>query len=70
MDKTLVFYAGLLYGEYAVVGDLRFRRHTIKDLPDGAYIRYSDGEWYRSDYTPVLPEDIPKELLLLTLLLT
>lgn len=26
-------------------------------------------EWFRSDYTPVLPQDVPKELIVLELLL-
>lgn len=61
-----VFYAGLLYGEYT---------HPIKawlrELPNGAYIYFpEDQEWRLNDLTPVLLEDVPKELRLQVLLLT
>ena len=74
-DKVLVFYANQLYGDYAfnVWGSFR----ELNGLPDGSYIRapHSYGfdnkpAWYLSDFTPVLEADIPKELLVLVLLLT
>lgn len=75
MNNTLVFYANQLYGEYAWSSILLF--NELRNLPEGAYIRsphskYEDNvpTWYRSDFTPVLDSDIPKELLVLVLLLT
>jgi hypothetical protein len=40
-----------------------------QDLPDGAYLRTPENKWIRSDYTPVLPEDVPLELKTLCLLM-
>lgn len=63
-----VFYATLLYGEYKTCGALKF---NLRDLPDGIYI-YTTNEtpnWYLRDLTPVLDEDVPKELKTLVLLM-
>ena len=73
-DKVLVFYANMFYGDYHHYKLAPFRELT--DLPDGSYIRLPPlwiGDkvtWYRSDFTPVLDLDVPKELLVLCLLLT
>lgn len=67
MKTFIVFYAGLVYME----GDSKLVLH---ELPDGAYIYYpkgvNDRHWYLKDLTPVLLQDVPKELLLNVLLLT
>ena len=76
MKNTLVFYAGLLYGEYQFDGWKPFS--DLRELPDGAYIRLPQKGnrpnleclWFRSDFTPVLLIDVPKEYLLMSLLLT
>ena len=61
-----IFYAGLLYSEEPV-----FSKTWLLDLPDGAYVYFTKHkEWYRKDLTPVLLEDVPKELRLQILLLT
>ena len=69
---VIVFYASLVYKEYTP-------EETIHphDLPDGVYIhvvnsKFSDmkNTWYLKDLTPVLIADVPKELLLLKLLMT
>lgn len=61
-----VFYAGLLYSE-----EPAFSKMWLLDLPDGAYVYFTKpNEWYRKDLTPVLLEDVPKELRLQILLLT
>lgn len=73
-DKVLVFYANMFYGDYHHYRLAPFRELT--DLPDGSYIRlpplWIGGKvtWFRSDFTPVLDSDVPKELLVLCLLLT
>ena len=74
-DRVLVFYANQLYGDYECDPLNPFK--VLRDLPDGSYIRFPhcfDGDnkpaWYLSDFTPVLEADIPKELLVLALLLT
>ena len=73
-DKVLVFYANMFYREYRHYRLAPFRELT--DLPDGSYIRLPplwDGgkvTWFRSDFTPALDSDVPKELLVLCLLLT
>lgn len=69
----LVFYAGLLYAEYPF--DERSPFKALIGIPDGAYVRFPDDRghwgphWYRSDFTPVLLADVPKEYLVLALLL-
>ena len=76
MKNTLVFYAGLLYGEYPFNEWSPFK--GLWGLPDGAYIllpHHSDvftgnTRWYHPDFTPVLLMDVPKEYLVLSLLLT
>lgn len=77
--KHYVFYAGLLYGEYSDFSALQHSR-CLSDSPEiynGSYIysfpKYPDSTysgWWRANWTPVLLEDVPKELLLLKLLLT
>lgn len=76
MKNALVFYAGLLYGEYPFDEWSPFK--GLWGLPDGAYILlpqpsaviFGNARWYRSDFTPVLLMDVPKEYLVLSLLLT
>jgi len=67
----LVFYAGLLYGEYAATAVVWETIRWDPELYNGAYA-YSQKErkWYRLDMTPVLDVDVPKELKAMLLLLT
>lgn len=68
MNHYLVFYAGLVYGEYEG-GDWGGVSIT---LPDGAYMLFNKKLWYakrHSSLTPINLCDVPKELRLLTLLL-
>lgn len=67
--NVYVFYGQQLWSETAYTPPLR-------DLPDGAYLYYAQpphpglpARWYRKDLTPVLLEDVPKELKTLCLLL-
>jgi hypothetical protein len=80
MNRSVtVFYANLVYGNFTY-GDgpgQFFDECGLRDLPDGCYLKFhSDmevwwpGLWYLQDLTPVLPDDVPKELRLLTLLIT
>ena len=66
--RFYVFYATLLYGEYTSFKELR-----AADLPDGVYLyepEDKDGDyWFLKDLTPVLPEDVPKELKALCLIM-
>ena len=76
MSYATVFYAGMLYSQ---VNEIK-SGFTI-DLPDGVYIYFDRSQnpkkptqfgyngWYRKDLTPVLLEDVPKELRMLQLLL-
>jgi hypothetical protein len=78
MSYATVFYAGMLLEE---INDINNSGFTL-DLPDGVYIYFDRKQnpkrhrifgmqgWYRKDLTPVLIEDIPKELRVLQLLLT
>lgn len=63
------FYAGQIYDEWD-----RLTGGEVVDLPDGIYLYFQDDRqdrhWYMKDLTPVLLEDVPKELRLLVLLLT
>jgi len=66
MKRVIIFYAGLVYGDY----DVCPRR---ADLPDGVFIYFKEAhekQWFLKDLTPVLLQDVPKELLLNVLLLT
>lgn len=70
MNKYLVFYAGLLYGEYTPEDYIPFRRACTMELNDGAYVRTPSNHWYRMNGIQLLLEEVPKELLLSVLLLT
>lgn len=72
--KNYLFYAGLLHRESEVLKEL-YMFHDSPEIYNGCYIYHNSGlpsrsNWYRGDFTPVLLEDVPKELLLLKLLLT
>ena len=64
-----VFYATLLYGEYPA----RLGWTQLNELPDGCYLYYPldnhEKHWYLKDLTPVLIEDVPKELRALVLIM-
>jgi len=78
--KILVFYAGLLYEEFAYKEGFRHLQTTCNpEIYNGAYAYIPAANtasheharcWYRMDGTPVLIADVPKELLLLMLLIT
>lgn len=67
----MVFYAGLLYGEYAEAGLRLLQVQGSLEIYNGAFV-YSKEErrWYRMDMTPYPSEHIPKELKAMLLLLT
>ena len=66
----LVFYAGLLYGEYAIDGFRMLQVHGGLELYNGGYVynRHDKG-WYRMDRTPILDVDVPINLKAMLLLL-
>ncbi len=75
-----VFYAGQLIGQYSTKNFNTYKSKCGTEIYNGAYVYrqsyrehfsldYSNG-WFRMDTTPVLIEDVPKELRLLLLLLT
>lgn len=74
MSKPVyVFYAGLLYGEFT----RKEMRTTISpvntpEVYNGGYVYLPTDPigWYRCDLTPLLIEDVPKELRTAVLLLT
>jgi hypothetical protein len=84
--KIYVFYAGMLYAEYDRREFSRHqvcqRLYEMDgaEIYNGCYIHSQNqtfeldqnnkSAWFRGDFTPVLLEDVPKELLLLKLLLT
>lgn len=75
--KVRVFYAGLLHSEHEVFLPFPYGTLRADEIPDGAYIYFEqlvpvwiECHWLRSDFAPVLLEDVPKELLMLTLLLS
>lgn len=81
MSEVLVFYAGLLYREYNHDEFRNARYDWPQDLYNGAWIyvhirserhlRFgvSPG-WWKADLTPVLIEDVPKELRTIVLLMS
>lgn len=67
----MVFYASLLYGEYAHEGLRLLQVQGPQDLYNGGYIYCKvDRRWYRMDFTPVLGVDVPLNLKAMLLLLT
>lgn len=74
MSYITVFYAGMVHSEvdWPMAG-------FFSCLPDGAYLYFDRLQkpgpksvcwgWYRKDLTPVLLEDVPKELRVLQLIL-
>ena len=71
MNKVYVFYAGLLYGEYTKETFRTLQVQCDTELYNGGYAyRADERKWYRMDSTPFPTDQIPKELLVLTLLLT
>ncbi len=71
-----VFYAGLVYCEFATPDDLT--QSWLADLPDGEYLHFEGkpwqrNGWYLKDLTPVLDgpdhSDVPKELRAINLIL-
>lgn len=73
MNKVYVFYAGMLYGEYTNDEFKALQKRGGNELYNGAYIFQTDDPlkgWGRMDQTPLMPYDVPKELLLIKLLLT
>jgi len=76
MSYVTVFYAGMVHSEHSNI-----KPKVRLDLPEGCYIflnsKYRDAPqvfasdgWYRKDLTPVLLEDVPKELRVLQLILS
>ena len=73
MNTVRVFYANQLYKEMLNVDYSWFRKECDQEIYNGAFICWNTAlgwKWYRSDLTPVLINDVPKELLLLQLLLS
>lgn len=72
--RVIAFYAGLVWGEYQESVYDPFKPFKQDPLPDGAVIFvakppvFSDG-WFAADFTPILPEHVPKEYVLLEYLL-
>lgn len=77
--EILVFYAGQLYEEHDSVS-LRYGKvRWTAEIYNGAYVyvitsnhlsTYGWPGWYRCDGTPLRQEDVPKELLLLSLVMS
>ena len=71
MSSVLIFYGTLIYGEctMANIKNTSFRL----DLPDDCLLYFKpplfDRHWYRKDLTPVLIEDVPKEIKMLCLVM-
>ena len=60
-----VFYANQLY--MSVEEGRSYQ--LIEEVYNGGYLIGSSRKWYRCDLTPVLDEDVPKELKTLALLM-
>ncbi len=67
----IVFYAGLLYGEYTAEGLRLLQVQGDLELYNGGYIYDKhDKRWYRMDGTPMLDVDVPLNLKAMLLLIT
>lgn len=66
--KYIVFYAGLVFGEYLNASDLE---KDIRGI-DGGYIHVINGinKWYGFDLAPIAIENVPKEYQMMVLLMT
>lgn len=64
-DRWLIFYAGQLHGEHVTIKGISIRWYAI---PNGAYALCLPDQWFLSDGTPVLLEDVPPTLRALALL--
>ena len=67
MKAVTVFYATLVYAQYDFL-----ETSVLIELPDGCYIHVAKmhtPHWYRKDLSPVLIEDVPKEIKMLCLLM-
>ena len=77
VPRILIFYAGMLHSEVHVFPRLE---ELGAEVYNGAHVYvhshwlphsiWETVGWYRADKTPVLEADVPKELRVLTLLLT
>lgn len=75
--RVLAFYAGLVWGEYQESVYDPFKPFKQDPLPDGAVIYVADpprffgteATWFAADFTPIFPEHVPKEYVLLEYLL-
>lgn len=74
--KSRLYYGNQLVQEYDYPIRMDQYLHTNWGLEiyNGGYISTYDPStnsygWFRCDYTPVLPEDVPKELIVLELIL-
>lgn len=72
MKQITVFYAGLIYNQFdsdkyswAAISKIL---SAESEIYNGAYLHHN-GDWYRPDLTPVLLDDVPKELRTWVLLL-
>lgn len=77
-ERVLVFYAGLLLLEFDDTVEFTVWRRSVVigdyEIYSGSYVYYPqkifEHHWCRTDGTPCLLEDVPKELRTLALLLT
>ncbi len=83
MTRTIrVYYAGQLYREmlatpvFPMINVSKELREESLEIYNGAYCHVLEPDttwfgtnWFRADGTPVLPQDVPKELKLLELLI-
>lgn len=68
--KTTVFYAGMVHAEYAAsVNPHKVYRDVVEghEIFNGCVI-HKNNKWFNGDLTPILDEDVPKELRMLLLL--
>jgi len=70
--NTYIFYAGQLHSSFPT-GSEGLRGYRLArlgaEIYNGAYLFAPNKKWYRCDLTPVLDEDVPKELKMLVLLM-
>lgn len=65
MKKRTAFYAGLVYSE-------QDQSYASSQLPDGAYVYVNHGQnrWFKyPGVVQVAPEDVPKDLQMLVMLM-
>lgn len=70
-SRILVFYAGMLYGEYQSTSDFWQDVNVSQEVKDGAYLYFTQSRRWITDMDGLIPEeDVPPQVRMLAMILT